>query len=155
MKLKLNYIIIPLITVFIDLIGKYFTDPKMIWYASLQKPSYTPPNIAFPIAWTAIYILTTICVLIVWNTFERTKTFYIIISLFIMNALLNALWTPIFFYYHLIFFAGIIALALAINIALLIYFISRVSIWISVLLIPYAAWVVFATILNFHIWILN
>ena len=152
MKLKLNYLIIPLTTIITAALGSYFTGLGMPWYeTSLQLPSFNPPNWIFPIAWTTIFILATISVLIIWNKSKRDSMFWWLITLFILNATLNALWCLLFFTLHDIQGALIEMILLegtTIGIMVLAWKRSKLS---SLLLLPYLAWVGFATYLTYTI----
>ena len=123
------------------------------WYRPLIKPSWTPPEIAFPIAWTILYILMGIAAGLVWRCRHRGRL--AATGLFLIQLAVNALWSPVFFGLHapgggLI----VILLLLAAVIATVIAFfpISRAAGW---LLVPYLLWVAYATTLNIGILVLN
>ncbi|MCX6708598.1 MAG: tryptophan-rich sensory protein, partial [Candidatus Woesearchaeota archaeon] len=100
--MALNYIIIPLIAVIVAVVGGYLTSGDMAWYKTLKLPSVAPPGWFIGLVWNVIFILTTISVLIVWNTMQKSDNFSIIIGLFVVNALLNVFWSFLFFNQHLI-----------------------------------------------------
>lgn len=154
-KLKLNYLVIPLIAVFVSVFGSWLTDTGMDWYKTISLPEFTPPGSFIGIVWTIIFILTTISVLVVWNKFERNKIFWIIVVLFLANAFLNVFWSFLFFNQHLIGWSLIEMNILNLTTILLIIFIWPKSKFASVLLMPYAGWVAFATYLAYNIWLLN
>jgi translocator protein len=157
MKFKSNYIIIPLHTIIVALLGKSITKEcdAWLWYKTLQLPSMTPPDWVFPIAWNIIFIFTTIVAIIVWNSFERTATFWATITLFCINAAMNVLWSYLFFGNHLIAAALITAIGLeAITITLTVLIYKR-SLLTALLLIPYIIWGGFAIYLNAIIWYFN
>lgn len=153
--MKLNYFIIPLITIITSLSGSWFTNKGMDWYNKLKLPDFTPPGSVIGIVWTIIFILTTISALIVWNKFDYDNKFWLIIGLFILNAILNALWSFIFFYSGQIGPAIIEMLVLEATVIGLIVLIWPLSKLAAGLLIPYSAWVLFATYLAYSIWNLN
>lgn len=169
MRIKPNYIVIPLITVLVALLGGYFTSLGMPWYDTvIIKPSITPPDWIFPIAWNIIFVLTTISVIISWNKGEskthflrifrrdrEAKNYNLVIVLFILNAILNILWTYLFFGMHLINFAFVEMLLLEATLLFLVLFTHRISPLASVLLLPYTLWVAFATCLTYQILLLN
>lgn len=169
LKIKPNYIIIPLITVFVAVAGGYFTTLGMEWYdATLIQPEITPPKWLFPIAWNLIFILTTISALIVWNKGKKIETkflfikkekkakrYSLIIELFIANAILNIAWSLLFFTLKFITIALFEIILLETTLVLLITFIWKISKTASILLLPYAGWVLLATYLNYQIVILN
>lgn len=169
MKLKPNYVIIPLIALSVAVLGSLFTGNGMDWYGSVVvKPSLTPPDWVFPIAWTIIYICTALSAIIIWNKTEKHKRFLLIfrtkemkpeykwvLGLFIINAILNASWTLFFFNMHLLKTSLVEILILeATNIALLILT-WKISKKASLLLVPYVIWVGFASYLTYEIVALN
>lgn len=152
MKLKPNYIVIPLITVIVALAGSYLTRGGMEWYdTQLIQPDLTPPNWAFPIAWNTIFALTTISALIVWNK----KGWNLIAALFILNAVLNVVWSLLFFNLHMLTPAFIEMIILELTLLALIPLIWKTSKTASLLLLPYTLWVGFATYLTYMIVTLN
>jgi len=153
--IKPNYIVIPLITIFVSVIGSTITTKGMTWYKTINLPKITPPGQVIGTVWTILFILTTISVLIIWNTAQKTDNFKLIIALFVINAFLNILWTYLFFGKHLIGPAIIEAGLLGLSVIILIIFIWPVSKLAAGLLIPYAGWVAFATYLTYLIWSLN
>jgi len=153
--MKLNYFVIPLITLITGWLGGWFTNQGMSWYETINKPGWTPPGSVIGMVWTLIYILTAICALIVWNKFKRNKKFWIIISLFILNAVLNFGWSYLFFYKGLIGASIIEMIVLGLTIISLIYLIGTKMKKLSYLLYPYAIWVAFATYLAWSVFILN
>lgn len=166
-ELKPNYLVIPLITFFTAIIGTIFSSAGMGWYNSiLIKPEITPPPWIFPIAWNLIFILTTISALIFWNKGKggiikklfhprQVKLFWVGVGLFIANAVLNVLWSLLFFYLRLANAAFVEMFFLLATVIALIVIIWKTSKWASVLLLPYALWVSFATYLTYLIVLLN
>ncbi|MBW2968908.1 tryptophan-rich sensory protein [Candidatus Woesearchaeota archaeon] len=153
--MKINYIIIPLITIIISLLGSYLTNSGMDWYKTINLPSFTPAGSFIGIVWTIIFILTTISALIVWNNYSGADRFWLIIGLFIANAILNLTWSLLFFNQHLIFLAIIDAVFLDLSVIALMILIWPLSKLGAGLLLPYAIWTAFATYLNYRIWLLN
>ena len=124
------------------------------WYAALHKPSWNPPAWLFGPAWILLYITMAVAAWLVWRE-GGWKTQGRTLGLFLLQWLLNALWTPLFFGLHRpgLAFAEIILLWLAIAATLALFWrVRRVA---GVLLVPYLAWVSFAAELNFTIWRLN
>lgn len=124
------------------------------WYASLAKPSWNPPAWIFAPVWTTLYALMAIAAWMVWKrggfAVQRVP-----LSLFIVQLALNAAWTPLFFGLHRLGVAAIEIVLLLAAILLTIRAFHRVSRIAAYLLIPYAAWVSFAAVLNFTLWRLN
>ena len=142
-------------------IGAYSTTPAIpTWYADLTKPSFNPPNWIFAPVWTALYALMALAAWLIWRTPTEPQTLQDSARLdaliaFYIQLVLNFLWTPIFFHYHQILVAAVIILLLWLAILLTIVLFWRVRPLAGVLLMPYIAWVTFATALNLAILRLN
>lgn len=122
------------------------------WYENLAKPSWTPPNAIFGPVWTILYVGIAVAGWLVWR---RTERLVLPLVLWIAQLFLNACWSLLFFGLHRP------DIALADIVALLVFILGfAVTAWrhspvASVLFIPYAVWVGFATALNFAIVKLN
>ena len=124
------------------------------WYAGLVKPAWNPPGWIFGLVWTVLYALMAVAAWRVWlqGGWARQKR---ALGLFLLQWTLNALWTPLFFGLHQPGWAlAEILVLLAANLATNRAF-WRVDRLAGLLLLPYAAWVSFATVLNWTIWRLN
>lgn len=121
------------------------------WYAALRKPPFTPPNWVFAPVWSVLYVTVAIAG---WRIFTGNAS-NAALGLWTIQLVLSLLWSPVFFRTHRI------DLALGVIVVLLIVVISFIAVsWrrdrASVLLmLPYAAWVAFAAVLNLDIWQLN
>ena len=153
--MKPNYIIIPLIAFLTAGIGSWVTSGGMDWYKTINLPSFTPPGQIIGIAWTIIFILSAISVLIVWNRFPRDNHSKWIIELFIVNAFLNVSWSCFFFGLHLLGWSIFGAAFLFLSVLLLIFLIRPIFRFAAVLLYPYAIWTAFAAYLTYAVWNLN
>jgi translocator protein len=128
--------------------------PPGEWYASLNKPSWNPPNWIFGPVWTALYFMMAISVWLVWKRggfAVQGKP----LALFLVQLALNAAWTPLFFglQWPGVAFAEIVLLWLSIAATLAAFYrVNQVAAW---LLVPYLIWVSFAAVLNFTLWRLN
>ncbi len=124
------------------------------WYAALQKPAWNPPAWIFGPVWTILYIMMAVAAWLVWRE-GGWKVQRQALGLFLLQWLLNALWTPLFFGLHRtgLAFAEIVALWLVLAATVATFW--RVRIPAGALLLPYLAWVSFAAFLNFTIWRLN
>jgi len=124
------------------------------WYAALQKPSWNPPAWVFGPAWTLLYICMAFAAWLVWRE-GGWKAQGRALGLFLVQWVLNALWTPLFFGLHQpgLAFAEIAILWLVLAATLAAFW--RVNKIAGALLVPYLAWVSFAAALNFTIWRLN
>lgn len=150
-----NYFIIPLLTVLTGAAGSFFTSRNMDWYDNLKLPSFTPPGSVIGTVWTVLFILAMTSALIVWNAVPHRGNFKLIIAVFCINALLNIGWSALFFGAHQIGAAIGEAALLGISVIALIALIWPLSRLGAALLIPYAAWVAFATYLTYAVWNLN
>lgn len=135
-------------------LGSIFTFSAIpTWYATLNKPSFSPPNFLFAPVWTILYILMGISLYFLWTAKKKGKEKAI--RLFLIQLTLNFFWSIIFFGLHNPQAALAEIIALWIFIFLTIcqsYFFSKIS---AYLLYPYLVWVSFASILNLFIVILN
>lgn len=124
------------------------------WYETLIRSPLTPINYIFPVAWTILYIMIAICGWIIWRASSFPKLLSIK-SLYIIQLILNWSWTPLFFHYHLAVYSLICLLIMDIIVATIIY-LGRIRLKsVSLLMIPYLLWILFATYLNFYIWHYN
>ncbi len=125
------------------------TRPEIpTWYAGLAKPSWTPPPLAFPIAWTLLYTLMAVSFWRLWDLEAHSPARARAIALFLVQLALNALWSPVFFGWHgtRTALAIIIALLVAIAATIIAAFpADRLAAW---LLAPYLLWVAYATTIN-------
>lgn len=154
--MKINYLIIPLITIVVGYLGNIITNQGLdSWYYNLNLPNIAPAGWFIGLMWSIIYVLTTISALIVWNKLKKDKDFKLIISLFIVNAFLNWFWTYLFFGMNLIYTALLEMIILNIINLWLIVILRKKNLLASVLLIPYFIWVSFATYLTYLILTLN
>jgi translocator protein len=133
----------------VGVLESFVTKPEIpTWYASLTKPSWTPPPLVFPLAWTALYILMAISFWRLWNSEQRPAARSKAMVLFLVQLALNAAWSPVFFGWHDTKTALVIIVALLIAIGATILFASRVDRGAAWLLTPYLAWVAYATTIN-------
>lgn len=129
--------------------GAMFTPGE--WYATLEKPSWNPPNWIFGPVWTLLYVMIAISGWLVW---QRTGP-GLAMGLYAFQLVLNAAWSWLFFGRQAIGAALVdIIVLLSLIVATIVVFwpVSRVA---AGLLVPYALWVAFATLLNMTIWRLN
>ncbi len=133
-------------------IGSQFMPGE--WYVSLVKPAWTPPNVVFAPVWTALYVLMGVAAWLVWRRSGFSGAMVPLV-LFIVQLVLNALWSYLFFGAHqpMLAFFEIVILWIVILLTLVCFW--RMSLLAGVLLLPYLCWVGFASALNFQIWRLN
>lgn len=130
------------------------SGPGNPWFDALTKPAIFPPPATFGIVWTILYVMMGLALAIVcaaWGARGRG----IAIGAFLVQFLLNLAWTPIFFAAHQMTLALIVLLALDVALAATVVLFWRIR-WIAgALLLPYLAWVLFATVLNYEFLRLN
>ena len=117
-----------------------------LWYQELNKSSLNPPGYVFGIVWPILYILMSISA---FRTFEETR------NLFLLQLFFNAIWSWLFFAFHMPVIALLnIWLLIALNIRLVIN-IFRIDSISGFLFTPYIVWLFFASYLNLFIVINN
>lgn len=121
------------------------------WYQGLNKPQWNPPNWIFGPVWTALYLMMGVSAWLVWQQLNAKPA----LGLFLLQLALNAAWTPVFFGLKQPGAALIIILAMWCAIAGTIASFWPRSRAAAYMLLPYLAWVTFASALNFKIWQLN
>ena len=137
-------------------IGAIFTTPAIsTWYAGLQKPSFTPPNSVFAPVWLTLYLLMAIAAFLIWRKGLNTKGVKPALILFLVQLVLNVLWSAVFFWLKSPLGGVILILLLWIAILLTIIRFFKISSPAGGLLIPYIVWVSIAANLNVWVWILN
>lgn len=125
------------------------------WYAGLAKPAWTPPNIAFPIVWNILYVMMGLSLWLLWERAAAGADRSRAIGLFFGQLALNAAWSPAFFTLHWVWTALAIIVAMAVVIGLTIRAAWPVQKAAAVLLLPYLAWVLYASTLNAGVGLLN
>ncbi len=154
MKGSVHYILAPLFYFLVALSGSLFTATGE-WYQNLIKPSYTPPGSVIGTVWTVIYILTAISLIIYINHAKNTKGFRSVILLYIVNGIVNAAWSYLFFTKHLLGMAVIDAGLIWFTLLFIIIRAWHDSKLSCLLLFPYLGWVSFATYLTYVIFRMN
>lgn len=126
-----------------------------LWFDALNKPTWNPSAYLFGPVWTTLYLLMGISLGIIWNNkateLNKRKAYF----LFALQLFLNFWWSIIFFKLHSPALALVNIILMLILILLTIVSFSKFSKPAAWLLVPYIAWVSFATFLNYSIWILN
>ena len=125
------------------------------WFDALNKPSWNPPAFLFAPVWTFLYLLMGISLWLIWKSAAPVAQKSNAIILFSLQLFLNFWWSIIFFKFHSPAFALVDIILLLILILFTIISFSKLSKPAAWLLVPYIAWVSFATILNYSIWVLN
>ena len=137
-------------------IGSVFTSSAIPeWYATLVKPSFSPPNGIFAPVWTILYIMMGLAAALVWQKGLQNPQVRTALIAFLIQLILNMIWSVLFFGLRAPLYGLVDILFLWGMILVTIARFSRVSISAALLLIPYILWVTFATGLNFGIFLLN
>lgn len=138
------------------IIGSVFTIKSVnTWYAALNKPAFNPPNWLFGPVWLILYTMMGVSLYIVWRDRKTKAGSKTALFFFVLQLFLNALWTPVFFGAKLLFPAFVIIFALCLAIVATMTAFSKYSRGAAMLLVPYLLWVMFASVLNYSLWILN
>jgi tryptophan-rich sensory protein len=124
------------------------------WYADLAKPSFTPPDRVFGPVWTALYVLMAIAAWRVWRVADR-DTRRGPLTLFALQLALTLGWTVVFFGLQKIGAAVATIIVLDVGVVVTTLAFRPIDRWAGLLMVPYLAWVIFATVLNIAIWRLN
>ena len=120
-------------------------------YATLQQPSWAPPDWLFTPVWSVLYVTIAVSGWLVWRRVGLDRT----LIPFAVQLVLNAAWTPLFFGLGAYGLAAIEITVLWVAIGVTVWAFWRVHRAAALLLLPYWAWVTFATALNVAIWWLN
>jgi len=124
------------------------------WYLTIEKPSWNPPNWVFGPVWTTLFVMMAVSAWLVWSRLGW-KGARVPLLIFLGQLFLNAAWSYLFF--------GLRDPGLALVDVVLLWFailstmlaFRRVSTWATALIVPYLAWVSFATLLNWTLWQMN
>jgi tryptophan-rich sensory protein len=157
--MKISHVIKLIISIILPLsvgaIAGMFTSKAVpAWYASLNRPPFSPPNWVFGPVWTSLYILLGISFFLIWRE-NPSRYRNLAITIFAIQMLLNFAWSFIFFFFNLIGVALIEIILLWISIALMILLFYKIKPIAAYLNIPYFLWVSFATILNAVYYFIN
>ena len=137
-------------------IGSIFTSTEIpTWYETLQKPFFTPPNWLFAPAWITLYLLMGISAFFVWRQGLINRSVKLALLVFLLQLILNVLWSVVFFGLHSPLCGVIVIVALWITILFTILRFFPISTLAGALLLPYIGWVSFAAALNISILVLN
>ena len=133
--------------------GGYIVRQNLVWYHTLAKPPFVPPDIVFGVVWSILYLFLGISAFLLFRkglqSHKKTAV------LFIIQLALNMWWTPVFFGLHELQPALLL---------LMVMLAETVWLWkesrlknglAALLLVPYAGWLGFACYLNFGFWLLN
>lgn len=133
-------------------VGARFTAASLgDWYASLAKPAWTPPGAVIGTVWSVLYTLMGVSAWLAWRA-RAPRAAWVAFGI---QLALNVAWSALFFGLRSPALALVAIVALAIAIAATLALFWRASRWAGALLVPYLAWVCFASVLNASIWWLS
>lgn len=121
------------------------------WYDALQKPSWTPPNWLFPVAWTTLYLLMSLSAMRVAQLPDAGQA----LALWAMQIAFNTLWTPVFFGLRRMRAAFVVMAFLWLSVAATTFAFWQMDWLAGLMFTPYLLWVSVAGALNFSVWRLN
>jgi tryptophan-rich sensory protein len=124
------------------------------WYATLNQPSFNPPNWVFGPVWTTLYLIMGFSFFLIWKL-EAGKKRNQAIVIFLVQLFLNFGWSFFFFYFQMIGIAMIEIVLLWLTIVLMLTRFYKLKPLAAYLNIPYLLWVTFATVLNAAYFFLN
>jgi translocator protein len=134
-------------------VGSVFTVSAIpTWYASLNKPWFTPPNWLFAPVWLTLYLLMGVTLYLLWGKRQQARA---ALTAFAVQLLLNAAWSAVFFGAHELFYGFVVIAALWAAVLAAIVLSFRVSRSGAALLVPYIIWVTIASALNYYVLVLN
>ena len=148
------FLIPPFLVAFV---GSQWTSPNVDseWYRELSKPSWQPPSWVFAPVWTTLYFLMAVAAWRVWLSARDVAVLALPLGLWAVQLVFNLGWTYAFFEQRspISGLFVIVALWLLVAATIAAFFVrSRLA---AGLLLPYIAWVTFATALNISIWQMN
>ncbi|MEP2736027.1 MAG: TspO/MBR family protein [Erythrobacter sp.] len=135
-------------------LGGQFGSPQSLWFLNLEKPGFYPPGSVFGIVWTVLYVMIGLAVALVASAWGARGRAIALIA-FIIHFALNVSWHGVFFAGENISAGLILLLAIDATLLIVIALFWRVRRSAGLLLLPYLAWVLFATFLNYEIMQLN
>jgi len=152
----LKFIISIIICQSAGIFGSLFTfDSISDWYVTLEKPVFAPPNWIFGPVWITLYFLMGLSLYIVWKDELKSKTRNAFFVVFGIQLILNALWSFLFFGLRSPFLGLLDIILLDIMVIVTIIYAKSISKLAMILLIPYLIWIVFASFLNYVIFLVN
>jgi tryptophan-rich sensory protein len=127
--------------------GLFTSNAIPEWYATLNRPSFSPPNWVFGPVWTTLYLLMGISLYLVW-ALEPGKERNIALGAFGLQLILNFGWSFFFFYFKTLGYALVEIIGLWMSIVLMLVLFYKIKPVAAYLNVPYLLWVSFATVLN-------
>ena len=121
------------------------------WYVGLNKPTWTPPNWAFPVVWTTLYLL---------SSYAATRVAVLpgngqALAFWAMQIAFNTLWTPVFFGAHRMLTGLVVMAGLLVAVVGMLVTFWALDTVAGLLIVPYLAWLATAAALNLWVWRFN
>jgi len=137
-------------------LGGLITAPQIeTWYATLEKPGFTPPNWVFGPVWTLLYALQGVAAWLLWRAGPESRDVRVALGLFVAQFVLNLAWSPAFFGLESPVLGLVVIVPLWVAIVGTMGASWRVDRRVALLLVPYLVWVSYATALNYALYALN
>ena len=128
--------------------GSLTKDSVVTWYLTLNRSMLTPPSVVFPIVWGILYAFIGVIGWLIWQSnlsLTRVK------AVFIIQLILNFLWTPVFFYWHWLWISVWVISVLYLTVLYLtVVLLTRIRL-AGLLCVPYLIWLSLAVYLNYFI----
>ncbi|WP_340589310.1 TspO/MBR family protein [Erythrobacter alti] len=134
--------------------GQMGGDANSAWFQSLDKPGIYPPPATFGIVWTILYAMIGFAFALVcsaWGSPSRG----VAIAAFLVHLAFNLAWSPVFFGQQEITLALYVLIAVDVLAIVTTILFFKVRKWAGILMLPYLAWILFATLLNWQFLQLN
>ncbi|MDD5606208.1 MAG: tryptophan-rich sensory protein [Patescibacteria group bacterium] len=156
MKTTLPYLLIIMSVSAVALVGGWLTSLGIPdWYETLTLPAIAPGGSVIGTIWTIIFVLAAWAVMLMWRDRKKFNNFNLLLDLLLINAILNVGWSWVFFVQHALAWAVVEMIVLNLTTLIIIVWTMRKVSLAGWLLVPYFAWVGFATYLAYQIYILN
>jgi benzodiazapine receptor len=146
--------LVPAVLLLGFLSGRFGGQAQDPWFLALEKPAILPAPAIFGVVWPILYVLMGFAAAMIcaaWGSRYRLPA----ILAFVLQLLVNLAWTPVFFGEHEMTFALYVIIALDVAVAVTIVLFWKVRSAATWLLLPYLAWILFATVLNYELLRLN
>jgi benzodiazapine receptor len=154
-KLIIPFLICLSIPLIVGGISGFATTKGLVpWFASLNKPSFNPPNYLFAPVWTTLYTMMGISLFLIWKS-RKEINIDKALKIFAIQLTLNFIWSFLFFYFQNLGLAFVEIILMWISILICIFAFYKINKIAAYLLIPYIMWVSFASVLNGAFWYLN
>lgn len=135
-------------------LGGFFTGPGVAsdWYQNMNQAPWTPPGWVFGAAWTLIMVCFAFFMTYTWKISNDRS---MLLTLFVVQWILNVAWNPVFFYLHEALIGLIVISALTLLVYYFLFKFAKELKWKALFIVPYALWLTIATSLNAYIYLNN